>query len=414
MGRISENYLSNNVKVITEELTDTNSSTIGLWVKCGSTSETKTNNGVSHFIEHLLFKGTKKRNAKMIASEIEGVGGILNAFTGREYTCFYSKVLNKDLNMAADLLTDMFLNSLFDAKELEKERMVVMQEISMVEDTPDDLVHDLFFEKFWQDSPYGRPILGTDKTLGNLKRESILDYFENNYTIDNLVICIAGGFKKKDILNILEKKFKRFKRQGTSPASDLPVQSRGSFVERKKLEQAHFCLGVKAIPQVSEDRFKLYLLNTILGSGMGSRLFQEVREKRGLAYSVFSYLSLLKETGSLVVYCGTGKKDFKKSVDVILKEVKKLKKTITKEELKSAKDQLKGGLLLSLETSDSKMMKLARDEIYYGNYQSSDSIIKNINKVTLDDVGEMCDKLFKRNPWTLSVVGDVKEKDLPF
>lgn len=439
MIRVRKDYLEHGIKLITEEMPDAESASIGVWVKKGSRDETPSLGGVSHFIEHLLFKGTAKRTALDIAREIEGVGGVLNAFTGREYTCFYAKVLNKDISVAVELLSDILMNSLFDKNELEKERLVVLQEIKMVEDTPDDLIHDLFADAMWAGQAAGRPVLGGKKTVESFSRQTVVDYFKKNYRVDSIFITVAGGIKHKNVVKLLNKAFGSLKnrerglgkgvnlalseacperslRAGeagkiTRPAP--PVACPGGKVVRRKLEQVHFCIGVPAVPQPHPDRHKVYLLNTILGGGMSSRLFQEVREKRGLAYSVYSYLNLMMDAGALVVYAGTSKEDFKKAVRLIMAECRKITESVSNKELKNAKEQLKGGMLLALDTSDSRMMKAARDEIYFGRVQSVREIVAAIDRVKARDVTDAAGNILSPRNMTMVAVGKVAEEDLP-
>ncbi|MFZ3072249.1 MAG: pitrilysin family protein [Thermodesulfobacteriota bacterium] len=419
MTRVLTDYLKSGIKLITEEMSEAESASIGVWVKKGSRDETPLQGGVAHFIEHLLFKGTVKRTALDIAREIEGVGGVLNAFTGREYTCFYAKVLNKDIPVAIELLSDILMNSLFDSSELEKERLVVLQEIKMVEDTPDDLVHDLFAEAMWKGQAAGRPILGTKKTVESFSRQTVVDYFKEKYGADSIFITVAGGIKHKNVVKLLNRDFGRLKKRGLGTGKNAdtgkakpPVACRGGKVVKKKLEQVHFCIGVPAAPQPHPDRHKLYLLNTILGGGMSSRLFQEVREKRGLAYSVYSYLNLMMDAGALVIYAGTSKEDFKKAVRIILGECRKIGESVSAKELKNAKEQLKGGMLLALDTSDSRMMKAARDEIYFGRVQSISEIVAAIDRVKAAEVTDAAENILSKRNMTMVAVGKVEEEDL--
>lgn len=413
MSRIRKSLLDSGIKVITEEMPEVESSTIGIWVTTGSRNETPEVNGVSHFIEHLLFKGTEKRTALDISKEIESVGGILNAFTGREYTCFFAKVLNKDLATAIGLLSDIFLNSKFDPVEMDKERMVVLQEIKMVEDTPDDLIHDLFAERFWKDNPLGWSILGPSKTIKSMKRDDVLRHFKTQYRPENIFIAAAGGLSHDRVVRMLRRSFGKLKPSGSKEATLAPKAFRGSKLVKKDLEQVHLCIGVPAPPQPSQDRYKIYLLNTILGGGMSSRLFQEVREKRGLAYSVYTYLNLCKDAGSLVAYAGTSRDSFAEVVDLILREYAKISKGVSAEELRNAKEQLKGGMLLGLETSDNRMMKLSRDEIYFGRMISTREIVKGIDSVTVAQLKETAKGLLKPGKITLVAIGKVSEKGLP-
>ncbi len=413
MSRIKKTTLASGIKVITEEMPDAESSTIGVWVNTGSRNETEEVSGISHFIEHLLFKGTKKRSALDISREIESVGGMLNAFTSREYTCFYAKVLNKDIAKAASLLSDIFMNSLFDTSEMDKERKVVLQEIKMVEDTPDDLIHDLYAQSFWNGHPLGRPILGTVKTVGSFSRDDIIEYYDKHYRSDRVFISVAGGMTHARLVTLLKGTFGRIKLNDHKADLDGPGYSPEVRLFKKDLEQVHICMGVPVPSQMNLDRYKLYLLNTILGSGMSSRLFQQIREKRGLAYSVYSYLVLYRDTGSLVVYSASSEENFSEIVRLVLREFAKLRKGVSAEELRDAKSHLKGGMLLGLENSENRMTKLARDEIYFGDIIPVKDVVKSIDRVKRRDIEEMATKYLRSNRVTLTALGKLKGAKLP-
>ena len=413
MSRIQKTELRSGISVITEEMPDVESSSIGVWVNTGSRNESSKLNGISHFIEHLLFKGTEKRTALDISREIESVGGVLNAFTSREYTCFYVKVLNKDLPLAIDLLSDIFMNSRFDKKEMDKERLVVLQEIKMVEDTPDDLIHDLFAERFWKDHPLGASILGPSSNIKSISRAEILGYFKKHYNPSTVFITAAGGIRHRKVARLLEATFGSLKGATKREAEPAPSSSPGARLFKKDLEQVHICLGVPTPPQPHPDRYKVYLLNTILGGGMSSRLFQEIREKRGLAYSVYTYLSLCRDAGSLIAYAGTSKESSRDVIDLILSEFKKFPKTVAAAELKNAKEQLKGGMLLGLETSDNRMTKLARDEIFFGKVVPVKDIVKGIDGVKLSDIRGAASDLLAEENITLVAMGKVSAKTIP-
>ncbi|MBI3753637.1 MAG: insulinase family protein [Deltaproteobacteria bacterium] len=417
MSQIYKTRLKNGLKIITEEMPDIQSASIGIWVNIGSRNEDSKKNGISHFIEHLLFKGTEKRTALDIAREIESVGGVLNAFTGRENTCFYAKVLSKDIPLAVDLLSDIFLNSKFDKQELEKERAVVLQEIKMVEDTPDDLIHDLFATAFWKGHPLAMPVLGNLQTMSSLKRDDVFSYYKHAYLPHAVIITAAGNLEHKRLLRLL-KPFEKMPVSKNSsiriPQSALPKPSSGVTLEHRNLEQAHLCLGTPSPSQAHHDRYKIYILNTLLGGGMSSRLFQEIREKRGLAYSVYSYLNLCLDVGSLVVYAGCAPDSFGKVVKLILKELNVFaRKEVDKKELKSAKEQLKGSMLLGLETSESRMTKLARDEIYFNRTVTIREIVEGIEKVTAKDIMKLAKEIFTPDKIALAAIGKVDEKGLP-
>ena len=412
MSRVRKSLLDNGIKVITEEMADVESATIGVWVKTGSRNETARVGGISHFIEHMLFKGTSTRNALDIAREIESVGGVLNAFTGREYTCFYAKVLSKDLPIAADLLSDMFINSLFNSEELEREKGVVLQEIKMVEDTPDDIIHDIFSETFWKDAPMGRSVLGTKASVKALKRTDIKTYMRARYNPASVFITVAGGLKHASIVKRLDDSFGAIKARGGWKLPKSPKTSTGVNIVKKDLEQVHICLGVETGAQSDPERYQLYLLSMILGGGMSSRLFQEIREKRGLAYSVYSYLNLCFDTGSLVVYAGSSAESFKEVLDLTLKEFEGIK-TLTEAELSDAKNHLKGSMVLGLEATDSRMIKMAKNEIYFGRTIKTEEMMKAIDRVKVSDIKSIAAKLLRPERTTLAAIGNVKKSDLP-
>ncbi|HBG45469.1 MAG TPA: peptidase M16 [Deltaproteobacteria bacterium] len=413
MSLVQKTRLESGIAVITEEMPDVESSSIGIWVNTGSRFETREINGVSHFIEHLLFKGTDKRTALDISMEIESVGGVLNAFTGREYTCFFAKILNKDLPKAIDLLSDIFINSKFDRKEMDKERLVVLQEIKMVEDTPDDIIHDIFAERFWEGHPLGWSILGPSKTIKSMERASVLKYFKEQYAPHNVFITAAGGLSHRSVVKLLKPAIGAIKKGGSPSQLLTPVAEPGVKLIKKELEQVHMCMGVPVPPQSHPDKYKIYLMNTILGAGMSSRLFQEIREKRGLAYSVYTYVNLCKDAGSLIAYAGTSDDKFGEVSGLILKEFERLSKDMTAVELKNAKEQLKGGMLLGLETSDNRMMKLARDEIYFGRYVPVKEIVKEIDKVTLAEMKKAASEFLSPDRITMVAMGKVNNRRLP-
>jgi len=413
MSEITKSTLDTGIKVISEEMADSESTCIGLWVNTGSRFETEELGGVSHFIEHMLFKGTSNRSAHDISREIESVGGMLNAFTGREFTCFYAKVLNKDVGRAVSILSDMFRNSLFSTREMKKEKMVVGQEIKMVQDTPDDLIHDVFAERFFNGHPLGRSILGTADTLKGISRRSLLKYFDSHYRTSGVFVAAAGGISHNKLTKLLKKSFDPLR--GDFVDAETPILAEGPSLKlvEKDLEQAHLCLGVPVPPQAHPHRYRLYLLNTILGSGMSSRLFQKIREKRGLVYSVYSYLNLYCDAGAMVVYAGTTKENFKKVIELVMKEFSAIAKNITPGELKEAKSHLKGSLLLGLEASDSRMSKLAKDELYLGGVMPIEKVVRSIDRVRVGDVKEAAATYLRPEKMTLAAIGNGLEAELP-
>jgi predicted Zn-dependent peptidase len=400
--------LDNGIKVITEEIPYLKSVSIGVWVNTGSRDEQPHENGISHFIEHLLFKGTERRTAFDIAKEIDSVGGTLNAFTGREYTCFYAKVIDRNLPLAIDLLSDIFLHSLMDPNDVEKERMVILQEIKMVEDTPDDYIHDLFNRVCWGDHPLGFPIFGTSELVQSFNRDQVYQFLKDNYLPKRIIICAAGNLRHQEVVDSIGATF------GEIPKSDKlwqrvkPHSISTSNIRRRELEQVHFCLGTKGLEYNHSLRFASYLLNTVLGGGMSSRLFQEIRENRGLAYSVYSYLPSYIDSGLVVVYAGTNGNSFQEVIDLVLKEFNRLKtERFKKEELETAKEQLKGNLLLSLESSDNLMTRLAKKEIYLGSYMPVERVIKGIDEVDEEGVRHLAETIFDEQFFCLTVLGPV-------
>ncbi len=413
MSHIETSTLKNGIKLVTEEMPDIGSVTIGVWVQVGSRNESMYENGISHFIEHLLFKGTERRTALDIAREIESVGGVLNAFTGKEYTCYYARVLAKDTPLSVDLLSDIFINSTFDKNEMEKEREVILQEIKMVEDTPDDIIHDIFSKTIWKDHPLGRPVLGDYATVSSIKREDILSYFGRYYSPQTILITAAGKLRHGELLRLLDRSFGTIKSRFGSYNLDPPNPFPRICLEKRNLEQVHLCIGVPALPQVHHDRYRLYLLNSMLGGGMSSRLFQEIREKRGLAYSIYSYLNLRRDVGTLVVYAGTSEGSFSTVVSLILKEFNKIADGIDKSELSMAKEQLMGNIILNMESSENRMTKLARDMIYYGRVIPLDETVSHIKAVKTKEIKRLAETTLDTSATSLAAVGRVKKKGLP-
>jgi predicted Zn-dependent peptidase len=409
--------LDNGIKVITEKIPFLKSVSIGVWVVTGSRDEQPHENGISHFIEHLLFKGTEGRTAFDIAKEIDSVGGTLNAFTGREYTCFYAKVIDKNLPLAIDLLSDIFLHSLMDPKDVEKERMVILQEIKMVEDTPDDYIHDLFNRVCWGEHPLGFPIFGTSELVQSFSRDQIYHFFKEHFQPNRIIICAAGNLQHQEVVDWIEKTFGQISKSDKVRERIRPNSISATNIWKRELEQVHFCLGTKGLQYNHSLRFASYVLNTILGGGMSSRLFQEIRENRGLAYSVYSYLPTYIDTGLVVVYAGTNEGSFQEVIELILKEFVRLKKEPFKGgELETAKEQLKGNLLLSLESSDNLMTRLAKNEIYFESYLPVEKILKGIDGVGEEMAQSLASDIFDERFFCLTVLGPMDgnglEKDL--
>lgn len=405
--------LENGVRIISERLDYFRSVSLGIWVNAGSREEIPEENGISHFIEHMIFKGTENRNAFQIAKQLDAIGGMSNAFTGKEYTCFHSKVLDKHFPDLAEILTDIFLNSVFDPSEMDRERQVILQEIGMVEDTPDEQVHELFSRFFWMDHPLGRSILGTNNSVAALNKDSILDYMSRFYTPDRIIIAATGNLDHDDLVEYFKPMFKSLKNKGFEAGHGIPDTHFGISCNYKELEQVHICLGGKAPHLSSEKRFASALLNTILGGNMSSRLFQEIREKRGLAYSVFSFLSAYRDTGLMCIYVATTPSEVNQVLELIDIENRKLKKgEISEKDLSEAKENLIGGILLSSEGTDSRMLRIAKNEYIFGRNMDYDEIVANVEKVTLDEVIEIAGEIFGKGDLSLTTLGPIKEENL--
>lgn len=385
---------------------------VGVWVKIGSRYEPSEKNGISHFLEHMFFKGTKKRNTKDIAVEIDSIGGDLNAFTSREQTAFYIKVLDEYLDKGTDLLSDILVNSVFPEDELEKEKKIVKEEIKIVEDTPDDYVHDLFNLNVWGNKGLGQPILGRRETVASFTREDILAHIRRYYGTKDIVVSCAGNFAPDELISLLGRRFGGLRR-GSEPKKGSPPEfCRDIRVHTKDMAEAHICVGVPALSQTDEERYAFFLLNTVLGAGVSSRLFQEIREKRGLAYSVYSFTSSYVDTGLFGVYAGVSKRRIREVADVIIREMLDLKDTLTDTELERAKNHLKGNLILGLESTTSRMNNIARQEIYFGKYIPPDEIIRSVEKVDLRQVRDLADRLIRKHLFSMTAYGPIHKNVL--
>ena len=406
--------LSNGIRVVSETMPKSRSMSIGVWVKVGSRHEAPQIGGVSHFIEHLFFKGTEKRTAKDIAIEIDALGGEMNAFTSQETTTYYVKVLDEHLPTAIDILADILISSKFDPREMDKERKVILEEIKGVEDTPDDFIHEFLTNTVWTDNSLGRPILGTKETIKALTHKDIIAYIENYYIPKEIVISVAGNFDHDPMIEMLNKSFGKLARTGIPKQEVTPAFTRAVAVKKKQLEQVQICLGCKGIPFVHEDRFVMAALNSVLGNSMSSRLFQEVREQNALAYSIYSYVTSYRDTGLFTVYAGADPANALEVVRLVVKELKKIKdEGITPAEESRVKNQIKGNLVLSLESSNSHMSRIARQEIYYGKYFSMDDIIKGVEKVTGDQVQRLAQQLFTPENMSLTILGPLSRSEVP-
>jgi len=400
-------YLNNGIPVVMESFKNVRSVAIGIWVKVGSRHETSERNGISHFLEHMFFKGTKKRTVKDIAVDIDSMGGDLNAFTSRENTAFYVKIIEEYLESGVELLTDIFVNSIFSEEEIEKEKKIIKEEIKMVEDTPDDYIHDLFSRTVWGREGLGQTILGRRETIASFSRADIMKHIRTYYGTKDIVVACAGFFSQDKLLDMLNRNLGGL-RQGTEPKTGTSAAfTKNIKVFPKKLSEAHICIGVPSLSQDHEERYALFVLNTILGAGVSSRLFQEIREKKGLAYSVYSFTSSYTDTGLWGVYAGVSKKKIRETAELIIAEMLNLPGTLTDSELERAKNHLKGNLILGLESTSSRMNNLARQEIYFKKYISPDEIMKSVGMVSIGQIKELANRLICRENFAITAYGDL-------
>ncbi len=388
--------LPNGLIILTERMDYLRSVAMGVWIKSGSRCEPPETNGISHFVEHMLFKGTRSRSAQRIACEMDSIGGNLDAFTGKETICFNVKSLSDHVPIALDILTDLVLNPIFAAPDIERERGVILEEIKIDEDNPDVLVHELFVQSFWRGHPLGKPILGTTETVGRLAQNQLFAYHGDRFHAGNIVFSAAGNLEHDRFVEAVAAKFSTLAGGETLHELSAPAPSARILLRNKKsLEQVQICLGVPAPPITDDNRYAALILNTVLGGGMSSRLFQTIREEQGLAYSIYSDLSPYRDTGTLCVYAGTSASKALKTVDLILAEFTKLKQTpLSEEELTRAKDQVKGNILLGLESSNSRMANLARQEMYFHQFFSGEEVVARIDKVNAEQVQAMAQTLF--------------------
>lgn len=397
--------LSNGLRVVVEYIPTFRSVAFGIWVKTGSRNETPDNNGISHFVEHMLFKGTQDRSAKDIADLFDGIGGNVNAFTSKEYTCYFAKVLDQHLPLAVDALSDMFFNSQLDAAELAKEKNVILEEISMYEDTPDDKVHDEASRAAYGDHPLAYSILGLEERLTAMDSSALRGYMNDTYTIENTVISVAGHVEEGALLELLEKHFGRFSIKGAPSLIEAPSFNGDYIFYKKKTEQNHICLSFPGCSISDPQLYAMILLNNALGGGMSSRLFQEIREKRGLAYSVYSYHTSYADSGLFTVYAGTAPKQTKDVLDLTMEQLEELSvKGLADDELHRGKEQLKGSLILSLESTSSRMNRLGKNELMLGRHYTLDELLERIDNVTMADVQDVTKRMLSV-PFAVAMVG---------
>jgi len=411
---IIRDVLPNGLRLLTERMPHVRSASVGVWLARGSRHEPLEQNGIAHFVEHMLFKGTATRSAEDIAQVIDSIGGHMDAFTAKEYASYYIKVLDEHLPLALDVLSDIVMRPRFSADDIEREKKVVTEEIKMVEDTPDDLVHELFIEGFWRNHPLGRPILGTKDTVESFSADGLRRYFGTAYSSPNLIVAAAGNIEHDQVRDLVARTFDELPRLNEALVDQPPRVVRHVLIRNKELEQSHICLGTDGYRQDHEDRYVSYVLNTVLGGSMSSRLFQNVREKRGLAYAVFSGLSAYRDAGSVTVYAGCASDAVGELIDVVITELRRLKdERLPESELRRAKDHLKGSLMLSLESTSSRMSHLARQEIYFDRQVGLDETLGGVEQVSADDVQRVARDLFADGALSATVLGAVNGLQLP-
>lgn len=406
---IHREVLPNGLTLITEEMEHIRSVSIGIWIKTGSRDEDSRWNGISHFIEHMVFKGSKQRTAEDIARQVDSIGGNMDAFTAKECICFNMKVLDEHLPIAMDVLSDLVLNPTFDPQDIARERGVILEEIKMDEDNPDYLIHEIFTQNFWKDHALGKPILGTKETVKTFDRDPVLEFYQQRFAPANVIICAAGHLKHEQFVELVVKHFNHMQPQKNGFHSPQPkIVPRIIMRNKKALEQVQLCIGVPSHPIAHERRHASYILSTLLGGGMSSRLFQNIRERQGLAYSIYSDLNPYRDTGCLSVYAGTSRASATKVVESVVSEFRKLKaEPVPDEELRRSKDQLKGSLMLSLESSTARMSNLARQEMYFDRFFTMDELIEKIESVTSEELLELSVQFFHTESIAVTVLGNL-------
>jgi predicted Zn-dependent peptidase len=406
---IRREVLPNGLVVLTEEMQHVRSVSVGIWVRTGSRHEDAEFNGISHFVEHMLFKGTRNRTAEDIARQIDSIGGNMDAFTAKECISFNVKVLDEHLPIAMDVLSDLVLNPVFATKDITRERGVILEEIKMDEDNPDYLVHEIFTQNFWKDHPLGKPILGTKETVRRFEQPLLFDYYGKRFYPGNMIISAAGSLKHEHFCQLVGERFSRLEavRNGFHEVPPKVV-ARIIMRNKKALEQVQICIGVPSYPVSHERRYVSYVLNTLLGGGMSSRLFQNIRERQGLAYAIFSELNPYRDTGCMSVYAGTSRESAPRVVESVVKEFAELKnKPVPQDELRRAKDQLKGSLMLSLESTTARMSNLARQEMYFDRFVGLNEILERIESVTAEELMRLASEFFGKKLIAVTVLGNI-------
>ncbi len=412
--RYNKTVMPDGLRIISESIPTMRSISIGLWVDVGSRDEPRGIEGVSHFIEHMVFKGTTARNAQQIAAYLESVGGILNAFTSREQTCFYAKIIDEHLPRAVDVIADLVFNGVIDKDDIEKEKNIVIDEINEVNDTPSDLIHDIFAQTIFGKHPLGKPIMGSVDSVRGLTREKIIGYLKANYQPKRMIVAASGNLKHAELVRLVKKYIpNRPNGELATPKREVPKLKTGFSVTYRKTNQTHICIGAPAIKFTHRGRGPLLLLNSIMGGGMSSKLFQKIREEMGMAYTIFSYLDFFMDAGVIGVYLSTDRKKAPRAINTVLKEIEKFKEIkLPESEIQSAKEQLKGSLVLGLENTSNRMNRMAKHELLVNKYISVDETIAEINMITASQVRDLANRLFDRDKFSLAVLGPVNKKNL--
>ena len=408
-AQVREKVFPNGLTVVTESMPHVRSVAIGIWVRHGSRCEPERQNGISHFIEHMVFKGTQQRSAEEIARESDRIGGAIDAFTAKEMTCFQVRVLDEHLTKGFDILADLCLRPLFLPEEVEREKLVILEEIRMVQDNPEDLVHENLTQKFWGLHPLGRPILGVPETVQGLASGELHEWFKQKYGPESLLITAAGNLDHQQIVDLAGAAFGDLPRGKSTAAETSPLPEPHIVLRTKhELEQVHICLAVPALRLTDPRRYAVSLLNVVLGTGMSSRLFQKIRERQGLAYAVFSDVTPYRDTGMLLVYAGTALETTSEVIHSVLEEFQGLRsELVSEEEIRRAKDNLKGAMLLGLESTGSRMSRLARQYLYFGRFFETDELISQLDAVTREEIREVAQEFFRRGRISASVLGNL-------
>jgi len=412
---VAKTALQNGVRIVTQKMPYARSVSMGVWVNVGARDEAVLESGLSHFIEHMIFKGTQKRSAFQIAKEFDAIGGQTNAFTTMENTCYYARVIDSQTETMVDILSDIFVNSVFDPVEIDKERPVILQEIGMVEDSPDEFIHMLSGHNFWGENPLGRSILGTPENIARFDESTIKNFFLRLYQPDRIVISAAGNLDHNRLVKLVAPVFETIQPRDGFPQRITPRGCSVVDLNHRNLEQLHICLSCRGLSITDPRRYASSLLNTILGGNMSSRLFQEIRERRGLAYSVYSFISSHVDTGMFGFYVGVHPRQARETTRLVLNEIDRIKnEPVDSRELKDAVEYTKGSLLLATESADNQMVRNAQNEIHFGEDLALDTIIEKIEAVTADQILDLANELFNRNQMTLTLLGPVEEAKKKF